>query len=79
MTDVQLMTTAEVAELMRCSPETVLRWHKQKRLPGGARMPGGALRFRRNVLEEWLQAGGQDADGRDDAAMNSSLHAVGAR
>lgn len=73
-----LMTTAAVAELLDVSSETVLRWHHAKKIPGGARLPDGALRFRRKVLEDWIDDGGCQRDASDDAPMTNSLHAVGA-
>jgi excisionase family DNA binding protein len=35
------------------SAETVLRWTRRGDLPG-FRLPGGALRFREDDLEQWL-------------------------
>jgi excisionase family DNA binding protein len=53
MTD-RLLTTREVAELLRVSPETVLRWHRTGRLPGGRRLGSNVLRFDRGEVEAWL-------------------------
>ena len=50
-----VLTTAEVAGLLRCSPATVLRWHDRRQLPGGFRLPGGQLRFREAELLTWIE------------------------
>jgi excisionase family DNA binding protein len=48
-----LMTAREVADLLGVSTETVLRWVRQGKLPA-IRLPGGAIRFRRDEIEAWL-------------------------
>jgi excisionase family DNA binding protein len=48
-----LMTAREVADLLGVSTETVLRWTRRGDLPA-IRLPGGAIRFRVDELEEWL-------------------------
>lgn len=50
-----LLTAREVAELLSVSAETVLRWTRCGELPA-FRMPGGAIRFRAEELDEWLAA-----------------------
>jgi excisionase family DNA binding protein len=42
-----------VAEMLNVSPETVLRWTRRGDLPA-IRLPGGAIRFREEELDEWL-------------------------
>jgi excisionase family DNA binding protein len=49
-----LLTTGQVAELLGVHPETVLRWTDKKGLPG-YRLPGGALRYQKDAVEEWLE------------------------
>ncbi len=51
----ELLTAREVAGRLAVSTETVLRWTRVGALPG-FRLPGGALRFRRDALEAWLEA-----------------------
>jgi excisionase family DNA binding protein len=51
----RLLTARDVAELFGVSPETVLRWTRRGDLPG-FRLPGGALRYRREELEAWLDS-----------------------
>jgi excisionase family DNA binding protein len=49
-----LLTTREVAELLRVSTETALRWHRSGKLPGGRRLSSNVLRFDRAEVEAWL-------------------------
>lgn len=62
-----LLTTAQVAELLHFDASTILRWHKQGKIPGGFRAPSGALRFRTDVIEQWVIDGGQPHDLEDAA------------
>lgn len=54
--DVELLTTAEVAELLRVTPRTVREWAKTGKLPGAVFLTGRALRFRKDAIEAALQA-----------------------
>jgi excisionase family DNA binding protein len=49
-----LLTAREVADVVGVSSETVLRWARRGELPA-IRLPGGAIRVRENVLDEWLR------------------------
>ena len=51
----RLLTARAVAEILDVSAETVLRWTRAGTLPA-IRLPGGAVRYRRDVLDEWLAA-----------------------
>lgn len=55
MSGERLLTARDVAELLSVSAETVLRWTRRGDLPG-FRLPGGALRYRLEELEAWLEA-----------------------
>jgi len=48
----QLLRRA-VADLLDVSAETVLRWTRRGDLPA-IKLPGGAIRYREGVIEEWL-------------------------
>jgi excisionase family DNA binding protein len=48
-----LLTARAVADMLDVSAETILRWTRRGELPA-IRLPGGALRYRSGVLEEWL-------------------------
>jgi excisionase family DNA binding protein len=51
----ELLTTREVSALLRVSPETVLRWWRSGKLPGGRRLGSNVLRFSEAELEAWLE------------------------
>jgi excisionase family DNA binding protein len=51
----RLLTAREVADLLGVSPETVLRWTRRGELPA-VKLPGGAVRYRQDELEQWLDA-----------------------
>lgn len=53
MTGGPMLTAREVADLLGVSAETVLRWTRRGDLPA-FRLPGGALRYREDALDEWL-------------------------
>jgi excisionase family DNA binding protein len=50
----RLLTARAVADMLDVSPETVLRWTRRGELPG-IRLPGGAIRFRADEVEDWLE------------------------
>jgi excisionase family DNA binding protein len=49
-----LLTARAVADLLGVSSETVLRWTRRGELPG-IRLPGGAIRFREEEIDGWLE------------------------
>jgi len=50
----RLLTARDVAERLDVSAETVLRWTRRGELPA-IRLPGGAIRYREDELEGWLE------------------------
>jgi excisionase family DNA binding protein len=50
---IALMTARELADMLGVSTETVLRWVRRGKLPA-FRLPGGAIRFREDVIERLL-------------------------
>ena len=50
----RLFRTRDVAAMLGVSSETVLRWHRSGKLPGGRRLSSNVLRFDRGELEAWL-------------------------
>jgi excisionase family DNA binding protein len=48
-----LLTARAVADLLGVSCETVLRWTRRGDLPA-IKLPGGAIRYRNDELDEWL-------------------------
>jgi excisionase family DNA binding protein len=49
-----LLTTRAVASWIGVSPETVLRWYRSGKLPGGRRLGSNVLRFDEAELRAWL-------------------------
>src|SRR5437016_3991535 len=49
-----LLTARELAGMFGVSTETVLRWTRRRDLPA-IRLPGGAIRFRAEEIEGWLE------------------------
>jgi excisionase family DNA binding protein len=49
----RLLTAREVSEGLGVSAETVLRWTRRGELPA-IRLPGGAIRYRADDLDDWL-------------------------
>jgi predicted DNA-binding transcriptional regulator AlpA len=41
--------------MLALSPETVLRWHRSGKLPGGRRLGCNVLRFDAGEIEAWLE------------------------
>jgi excisionase family DNA binding protein len=50
----RLLTTREVADRLAVSPETILRWHRSGKLPGGRRLGSNVLRFSEVEIDRWL-------------------------
>ena len=50
-----LLTARAVADTVGVSAETILRWTRRGQLPA-IRLPGGAIRIRRDDLDAWLAA-----------------------
>jgi predicted DNA-binding transcriptional regulator AlpA len=53
MTD-RLLRARDVATVLDVSVETVLRWHRSGKLPGGHRIASNALRWWESELIAWL-------------------------
>jgi excisionase family DNA binding protein len=51
----RLLRTCEVADRLAVSSETVLRWHRSGKLPGGRRLGSNVLRFSESELDAWLE------------------------
>ena len=63
-----LLKTRDVAELLGLTDETILSYASKGILPG-FRLPHGALRFRQEDVERWLEA-------HAVGAVEPSLHAI---
>lgn len=73
MTD-RLLTAREVAGHLGVATETVLRWHRSGRLPGGYRLATGVLRFDPDEIDRWLEERREDCQRRPgDVELPSAL------
>jgi predicted DNA-binding transcriptional regulator AlpA len=68
----RLLRTRDVAELLDVSCETVLRWHRSGKLPGGRRLASTVLRFDHDEIEAWLD-GAKEAPGSEENSCTRSL------
>jgi excisionase family DNA binding protein len=57
-----LLTARAVADLLDVSTETVLRWSRCGSLPSFC-LPGGAIRFRQDDLDAWLEGRRRPGEG----------------
>lgn len=70
----QLLTARDVAVLLSVSTETVLRWTRRGDLPA-LKLPGGAIRYREDMLEAWLAA--RTTPGREAPATQPDVAEAG--
>jgi excisionase family DNA binding protein len=64
----RLLRTRDVADILDVSVETVLRWHRSGKLPGGHRLASNVLRFRESELEAWLHGVREASGGAEEVA-----------
>lgn len=50
----EIMTLEEVARYLKLKPQTVYKWAQEGQIPGTKL--GKEWRFRRNILDEWIDA-----------------------
>jgi excisionase family DNA binding protein len=50
----RLLTAREVAGRLGVAPDTVLRWTRRGEL-AAVKLPGGAVRYREDELDAWLE------------------------
>jgi excisionase family DNA binding protein len=62
-----LLTIEEVIAALRVSRAAFYRWRRRGTGPAAVRLPGGAVRIRRDALAGWLR-GLQDNQEEDTAA-----------
>lgn len=58
----RLLTARLLADRLNVSPETVLRWTRRGDLPA-IRLPGGAVRYREDAINDWLEQRADDPRG----------------
>ena len=59
----EYLTIGEVCEKLRLAERTVYEMVRNGRLPGAAKV-GGSWRIKREVLDDWLKAGGEAASAK---------------
>jgi excisionase family DNA binding protein len=64
----RLLTAREVAESLSLTPETVLAWQRDGKLPA-IKLPSGQIRFRADEIDAWL-------DGRATSVIGQPLTIV---
>jgi len=52
-----LLTAGDIARLAQVSEKTVRRWDHLRKLPGRVRLPGRSVRWRREAILRFLEAG----------------------
>jgi excisionase family DNA binding protein len=55
-----LLTTEDVANMVGVSVRTVEDWRRDKVGPPFTRLGGRTIRYRRDLLEAWIDAGADD-------------------
>ncbi len=58
-TDLQLLTSDDVAQMLKVSRQTLSNWRSARRGPEGVKL-GRALRYRRSSVLAWIEAQADD-------------------
>jgi predicted DNA-binding transcriptional regulator AlpA len=65
----RLLTARELAQRLSVSAGALLRWTRAGQVPGAVKLPSGAIRYRPELIEPWLDELALDkADGADREA-----------
>jgi excisionase family DNA binding protein len=67
-----LLTARAVADLLGVSTETILRWSRCGSLPSFC-LPGGAIRFRQDDLDAWLEGRRRPGDGLSPSPRDADM------
>ena len=70
----EIMTVEEVAKYLKMKPQTVYKWAQEGKLPG-AKL-GKEWRFRRRILDEWIDSSIALTSGGFDLMFQQSMAAV---
>ena len=65
--DHEILTLEEVARYLRLQPQTIYKWAQERRIP--AAKLGKEWRFRRSVIDRWLDDQMFGGDGADFAHL----------
>ena len=71
MSDKDIMTLEEVAKYLKLKPQTVYKWAQQGQIPGTKL--GKEWRFRRRILDEWIDTSIALSKGGFDLMYQKSL------
>jgi excisionase family DNA binding protein len=74
MNDNEIMTVEDVAKFLKVKPQTVYKWAQDGQIPGTKL--GKEWRFRRSILNEWLDTSIALSKGGFDLMYHQSLLAV---
>jgi excisionase family DNA binding protein len=69
-----IMTLEEVAHYLKLKPQTVYKWAQDEVIPGAKF--GKEWRFRKRILDEWIDRSIVMTKGGFDTMYRSSAHAV---
>lgn len=59
----ELLTTKQVAKMLKAGERSVWRWSHSDRMPAPIRIGNNAVRFRRRDIEDWIADGCPRVDG----------------
>lgn len=74
MSDDEIMTLEEVARYLKLKPQTVYKWAQEEQIPGTKL--GKEWRFRKSILDEWIDTSIILSKGGFDLLQRSSQQAV---
>ena len=74
MTENEIMTLEEVAKYLKLQPQTVYKWAQEGQIP--AAKLGKEWRFRRSILDEWVDNSIALSKGGFNLLMDSSRLAI---
>ncbi len=69
--DEEIMTIEEVAKYLKMRPQTIYKWAQEGKLPG-AKL-GKEWRFRKHLLDEWIDSSIVRSKGGFDLLVQSSM------
>jgi excisionase family DNA binding protein len=75
MHETDIMTLEEVAKYLKLQPQTVYKWAQEGQIPG-AKL-GKEWRFRRSILDEWIDSAIHVSKGGFNFLFESSQAAIG--
>jgi excisionase family DNA binding protein len=70
----EMMTIEQVAKYLKLKPQTVYKWAQEGRIPGAK--IGKEWRFRKRILDEWIDTAIALSKGGFDLMFQESLLAV---